>query len=199
MSVFVKICGLRDAECVAAAVDAGADAIGFVFADSVRKISASAAHDLSRAIPAGVQRVAVMRHPSNDAWQSVCETFAPDVLQTDLEDFEELEVPSHISTWPVIREGSEAANDALPEVFVYEGLASGAGETVDWSRAAAIAERGRMILAGGLNAENVATAIRTTRAWGVDVSSGVEVARGQKDVELIRQFIGAVRAAENNE
>ncbi len=198
MRVFVKICGLRDAECVAAAVDAGADAIGFVFADSVRKISAGVAHDLSRDIPPGVRRVAVMRNPSVEEWQSVCDTFAPDVLQTDLEDFRELDVPPHISRWPVIREGTQAANDGLPEVFVHEGAASGAGEIVDWSRAASIASRGKMILAGGLDAANVAAAIRIVRPWGVDVSSGVESVRGQKDVELIRQFIGAVRAAEND-
>jgi phosphoribosylanthranilate isomerase len=198
MSMFVKICGLRDAECVAAAVDAGADAIGFVFADSVRKISARDAHDLSSAIPTGVKRVAVMRHPSNDEWQAVCTVFEPDVLQTDIEDLEQLSVPRHVSTWPVVREGSDAANDALPETFVYEGLASGVGETVDWSRAASIADRGKMILAGGLNAANVGSAIRTSRAWGVDVSSGVESSRGEKDVDLIRSFIGAVRAAEND-
>lgn len=198
MSVFVKICGLRDVECVAAAADAGADAIGFVFADSVRKISALDARDLSSDIPTGVQRVAVMRHPSNDEWQIVHETFAPDVLQTDIEDLEQLNVPPHVLTWPVIREGSDAANDVLPEVFVYEGMASGAGETVDWSRAASFADRGRMILAGGLDAANVGAALRTSRAWGVDVSSGVESSRGEKDVELIRSFIGAVRAAEND-
>ncbi len=198
MSVFVKICGLRDLECIAAAVDAGADAIGFVFADSVRKISAPDARDLSKGIPPGVQRVAVMRHPSNDEWQTVCTVFEPDVLQTDAGDFARLEVPESILTWPVIREGSDAANDTLPEVFVYEGMASGAGETVEWSRAASIADRGRMILAGGLDADNVGAAIRTSRAWGVDVSSGVESSRGKKDVELIRSFIGAVRAAEND-
>ena len=198
MSMFVKICGLRDAECVAAAVDAGADAIGFVFADSVRKISARDARDLSSAIPTGVKRVAVMRHPSNDEWQAVCTVFEPDVLQIDIEDLEQLSVPRHVSTWPVVREGSDAANDAFPETFVYEGLASGVGETVDWSRAASIADRGKMILAGGLNAANVGSAIRTSRAWGVDVSSGVESSRGKKDVDLIRSFIGAVRAAEND-
>jgi phosphoribosylanthranilate isomerase len=81
-------------------------------------------------------------------------------------------------------------------MFVYEGAESGAGETVDWSRAAGIAERGSMILAGGLTPGNVAEAITRVRPWGVDVSSGVESERGVKDSELIRQFIGAVRAAE---
>ena len=198
MRTFVKICGLRDAECIAAAVDAGADAIGFVFAESVRRIGAQEARDLSSGIPTGVKRVAVMRHPSNDEWQEVLTTFQPDVLQTDVKDLEQISVPRHISTWPVIREGGDAANDALPEVFVYEGMASGTGETVDWSRAAKIADRGRMILAGGLDPTNVGAAIQTSRAWGVDVSSGVESSRGKKDVELIRSFIGAVRAAESD-
>jgi len=198
MSVLVKICGLRDAECIAAAVEAGADAIGFVFAESVRKISAQDARDLAHDIPTGVAKVAVMQHPSNEEWQAVCETFAPDVLQADIEDLDELEVPAHITRWPVIREGSDAANEILPETFVYEGVASGAGATVDWSLAANLAGSGRMILAGGLNPENVAAAIRTSQAWGVDVSSGVESSRGNKDVELIRNFIGAVRATEND-
>lgn len=198
MSVFVKICGLRDAGSVAAAVEAGVDALGFVFAESVRKISPKQASAVAQEIPTGVQRVAVMRHPSNEEWRAVLDEFEPDVLQTDVEDFEELDVPSQVLCWPVIREGSSAASGELPGVFVYEGKNSGAGEIVDWSRAAAAAGRGRMILAGGLAVDNVAEAIETTRAWGVDVSSGVESRPGQKDVELIRQFIGAVRATEND-
>jgi phosphoribosylanthranilate isomerase len=197
MSLFVKICGLRDEMSVVVAVEAGADAIGFVFAESLRRISPEQARVISKHIPAGVQRVAVMRHPSNEAWQSVLNEFAPDVLQTDAEDFEELQVPPHIVSWPVIREGSDAAAGDLSGEFVYEGASSGVGETVDWTHAAELAVRGRMILAGGLAADNVAAAISTVRPWGVDVSSGVEAAPGEKDIELIKRFIGAVRTAEN--
>jgi phosphoribosylanthranilate isomerase len=199
VSVFVKICGLRDALCVAAAVDAGADAVGFVFADSVRRASPEEANIASREIPEHVQRVAVMRHPTNDQWQSVLEEFAPDVLQTDAEDFAGLEVPDNIVRWPVIREGCTTKLVAHADVFVYEGKNSGVGETVDWSRAADMAELGRMILAGGLAANNVALAIRAARPWGVDVSSGVESSPGQKDIGLIRQFVSAARAAERYE
>jgi len=199
MRVFIKICGLRDAECVMAAVAAGANAVGFVFADSVRRISTDRANAVCRNVPAGVQRVAVMRHPSNEQWQSVLAGFAPDVLQSDVDDFEKLDVPAHVVAWPVIREGSSRAAGTMPEVFVYEGRNSGAGETVDWSDAAHLANRGRMILAGGLAASNVTAAIQKARPWGVDVSSGVESSPGEKDVELIRQFIGAVRAAENKD
>jgi phosphoribosylanthranilate isomerase len=140
-----------------------------------------------------------MQHPSNEEWQAVCDTFVPDVLQTDNQDLQQLSVPRHISTWPVIREGTDAANETLPETFIYEGITSGVGATVDWSLAARISDRGRMILAGGLNPANVAAAIRATQPWGVDVSSGVESSRGKKDIELIRNFIGAVRATENEQ
>ncbi|MDH3430404.1 MAG: phosphoribosylanthranilate isomerase [Gammaproteobacteria bacterium] len=197
MSIFVKICGLRDARCVAAAVAAGADAVGFVFAESPRRVSPDDAYAASRQIPDTVQRVAVMRHPSNAEWQAVLEVFAPDVLQTDADDFAKLEVPDNVIRWPVIREGDATMPATQSDVFVYEGRNSGAGETVDWSRAAAMADHGRMILAGGLAADNVAVAIQTARPWGVDVSSGVESGPGQKDIGLIHQFVSAARAAES--
>ena len=198
MSVFVKICGLRDIDSVATAVRAGADAVGFVFAESVRQVTPAEATAAAKSVPAGVRRVAVMRHPSNDEWQSVLAGFEPDVLQTDAEDFDSLDVPESVVRWPVIREGSAAASNPLPLIYVYEGASSGMGETVDWSRAAEVATNGQMILAGGLAVNNVATAIQTVRPYGVDVSSAVESAPGHKDDELIRQFIGAVRATENN-
>ena len=198
MSVFVKICGLRDAGSAATAVSAGANAVGFVFAESVRRVTPAEASAAAQNIPAEVQRVAVMRHPSNDEWQTVLAGFAPDALQTDADDFDKLDVPDNIVRWPVIREGSAAASNPLPPVYIYEGARSGMGEKVDWSRAAKLARNGQMILAGGLTVVNVATAIRTVQPFGVDVSSAVESVPGYKDDELIRKFIGAVRAAENS-
>ena len=197
MSAFIKICGLRDAETVAAAIDAGADAIGFVFAESPRRVSVEQAFQAVSGVGASVKRVAVMRHPSKSEWQEVLENFAPDVLQTDIEDLAELDVPSYVQACPVFREGGRIPALDLPYVFVYEGQSSGAGETVDWVRAAEISKKGRMVLAGGLDSGNVARAIRETHPWGVDVSSGVESSPGVKDKEKIRQFIGAVRATEN--
>ncbi len=198
MSVYIKICGLRDAEHVAAAVEAGADAVGFVFAKSVRQLSTQQAKAVASELPAAVKRVAVMRHPTDSEWQAVLAEFEPDVLQTDIEDFAGLDVPDNVQRWPVIREKCAAAVKPMPEVFVYEGANSGAGETVDWTRAAVLARQGQMILAGGLTAGNVAEAVRTVRPWGVDVSSAVESSPGEKDIQLIRQFIGAVHATENN-
>jgi phosphoribosylanthranilate isomerase len=196
MSVFVKICGLSDPEHVHAAIDAGADAVGFVFAESVRRVTPAEAMAISAHVPPHIKRVAVMLHPTNDEWQEVLSGFTPDVLQTDAEDFASLDVPESIERWPVFREGKgqpEARN-----TYVYEGKVSGQGETVDWSRAATIACDGNMILAGGLAAANVAAAIVTVRPYGVDVSSAVESAPGQKDVRMIDEFVSAAKAAEKD-
>ena len=194
MSLFIKICGLRDAGAVDAAVAAGANAIGFVFTESVRRITPTAAAELAARLPGSVQRVAVMRHPTPQLWNAVLSEFRPDVLQTDLSDLTSLEVPATVEVWPVIREGEQV--EQLPARFVFEGGHSGSGQVVDWNVAAAIARRGEMILAGGLSPANIAQAITTVRPYGIDVSSGVETAPGVKDAQKIRAFIKAARAAE---
>ena len=197
MSVLVKICGLATSDDVEAAVAAGADAVGFVFAESVRRVTPQQAAEATAQIHNDVRKVAVMRRPTNEEWQDVLVEFRPDVLQTDAADFERLDVPDNVQALPVIRE--DDAVDDLPSVFLYEGRESGAGKTVDWERAAEFAGRGTMVLAGGLNAANVGDAIRAVRPFGVDVSSAVESEPGKKDPALIKQFIDAVRAAENQE
>ena len=194
--MLVKICGLSKTEHVRAAVAAGADAVGFVFARSVRRVEPTHAAAISGEVPNTVKKVAVMLHPTDEEWQRVLREFSPDVLQTDAEDFAGLDVPGSIERWPVYREGGEV--DASAETFVYEGPKSGQGETVDWSRAAEIARQGNMILAGGLGAHNVAEAVATVRPFGVDVSSAVESAPGEKDSLLIEEFVTAARAAERN-
>ena len=198
--MFVKICGLSSEEHVRVAIDAGADAVGFVFADSVRQVMPGHAAEIATKVPDTIKKVAVMLHPSDEEWQEVLRDFTPDVLQTDAEDFAELDVPAEIDCWPVYRENKRVTVPLLRVTvpFVYEGAQSGAGEVVDWTAAAEIAQRGNMILAGGLGVSNVTEAIATTRPFGVDVSSGVETAPGQKDSGLIREFISAAKAAGNN-
>lgn len=194
----IKICGLTDKAAVAAAVAAGADAVGFVFADSPRKVSAGYAAEIAAEVPRGVLRVAVMRRPSNAEWQDVLTVFRPDVLQTDAADLAKLDIPGSIALWPVYREGAIKPGDSLPATFLYEGSNSGVGERVDWARAAEYARRGRMVLAGGLSADNVATAILRVAPWGVDVSSAVESAPGRKDTKKIAAFIKAARSVHAN-
>ncbi len=194
MSVLVKVCGLTRAEHVAAAVSAGADALGFVFATSPRKVTPEHAAEISRDLPVGVLRVAVMRHPSQAEWDVVASRFAPHVLQTDVDDFASLQVADSIARWPVFREGGDSAvgEDAT---YLYEGRKSGHGETVDWDRAAAVARTGNMILAGGLDPENVADAVRRVRPYGVDASSGLESAPGEKSASRIESFVAAAKQA----
>lgn len=196
--MFVKICGLSSKEHIESAIVAGADAVGFVFADSVRKVDPVHAAAVSASVPADVKKVAVMLHPSNAEWQDVLRHFGPDVLQTDAGDFANLEVPASVEQWPVFREGQKKPGaETASGTYVFEGARSGSGETVDWAAAARIARRGDMILAGGLSIANVAEAIATVRPFGVDVSSAVEAAPGKKDSGLIREFINAAKAAGN--
>jgi phosphoribosylanthranilate isomerase len=201
--MFVKICGLRSEEHVQEAVDAGADAVGFVFAESVREVSPSHAAAIANKVPVTIKKVAVMLNPSNDEWQVVLRDFTPDVLQTDADDFGNLYVPDTVECWPVYREAKKVTGTfegslKVPVTFLYEGARSGQGETVDWAKAAELAKIGDMILAGGLGTENVTRAIATVRPYGVDVSSGVESVPGEKDSRKIREFISAAKAAGNN-
>lgn len=197
MSCLVKICGLKHVATVDVAVQAGADAVGFVFAKSVRQVTARHAAFIAANVPENVLRVAVMMHPTADEWEEVQMIFCPDVLQTDAEDFENLDVPDDIRQWPVIREGTISEDGELPNTFIYEGKTSGQGETVDWSLAAGLALRSQLILGGGLSQDNVAEAIRQVRPFGVDVSSAVESSPGEKDPDLIQAFINTVRATPN--
>ena len=196
MSVLIKICGLSDAEGINAAVASGADAVGFVFYEkSPRNINIGHAIDLSALVPDQVLRVAVMLHPKPDFCDAVLSGLVPDVIQTDASDFSYLNVPGYVQRWPVLRESQVEKGVPVPERFIYESDASGRGSKVDWVKAARIATQGEMVLAGGLDAGNVAEAIRETKPWAVDVSSGVESAPGRKDPQMIHEFIAAARAA----
>jgi phosphoribosylanthranilate isomerase len=196
LSLFVKICGLTSAEGVAAAVAAGADAIGFVFAPSPRQVDVPRALELARELPEKMLRVAVMRHPPAALAEAVRRDFRPDWVQTDFADVESLpDGPGTVV--PVLRAGRERP-DPLPPRLLFEGPVSGSGEVADWAEAADLAGRTDVILAGGLSPENVASAVVRVRPWGVDVSSGVEASRGVKDPAKIHDFIAAARTAARN-
>jgi len=197
MALFVKICGLRTPEGVAAAVAAGADAIGFVFAESPRRVSPADARELCRGVPSRVVRVAVMRHPSPRDWDEVRRVFEPDWLQTDAEDFQALTTGTAVTPLPVYRDSPalDAAGFSGRSVVLFEAAESGRGLKPDWQRAAAIAARIRLVLAGGLTPANVGEAVRSVRPFGVDVSSGVESRRGHKDPALIAEFLEAAKKA----
>jgi phosphoribosylanthranilate isomerase len=195
MGLLVKICGLTTPECVRAAIDAGADAIGFVFhASSPRGLEPARAAELARDIPASMLRVAVTLNPDRALVHAVLSAFTPDVWQSDAADFDSIRLPTGIARWPVLRSGASAMS-VLPTRLQFEARTSGAGEKADWHAAATLAKRSELILGGGLDAANIAGAIATVRPFGVDVSSGVERAPGIKDAAMIREFVAAARAA----
>ena len=194
MTLWVKICGLTTPEAVAAAVSARADAIGFVFAPSKRRVTAAQAKQLAGAAPSHIQRVAVMLHPDQQCMDEICALFKPDVVQTDADDLRSLRIPAYMQMLPVFRNGI-AGGSVLPPRVLFEGARSGTGERADWSQAAALARRTQLILAGGLNARNVGSAIAAVAPFGVDVSTGVEREPGIKDSRLIHEFVRAARAA----
>ena len=194
MSIWVKVCGITTEAAARSAVEAGADAVGFVFAPSKRQVHAQQAVQLAASMPTHIPRIAVMLHPSQSLVDEVLQMFKPDVLQTDWEDLSNLRLPDELVVLPVLRAGRDMPT-TLPKRFLFEGPVSGTGEKADWSRAATLAQRGELILAGGLNPANVAAAIKAVRPFGVDVSSGVEAVPGVKDPQKIVEFVQAAKAA----
>lgn len=204
MRIFVKICGLSTPRAVSEALHAGADAIGFVFAESPRQVTPKRAAQLCRDVSPAIIRVAVMRNPTQDEWQRVADEFAPDWLQTEAGDFARLDLADGISRLPVFRDTPDLDLAAFnrEELLLFEAGVSGQGVQADWQRAgqlvAGMGAGRQLVLAGGLTPENVGAAIATVRPYGVDVSSGVESRRGVKDPDRIAAFMAAVRQAESN-
>jgi phosphoribosylanthranilate isomerase len=191
---FIKLCGMTTPAAVAMALACEVNAIGFVFAPSVRRVTTSRANELAASARNKLACVAVTRHPSRAEVDEILRDFKPDVLQIDLDDIEALNLPKALSVLPVMRPGPQAAR-GLPLRVLFEGPVSGSGQTTDWDAAAALARRVEVILAGGLDPHNVAVAIRHVRPFGVDVSSGIESEPGLKDTGKIEQFVAAARVA----
>ncbi len=191
--IWIKICGLTTQAAVLAALDAHVDAIGFVFADSPRRVTPEQATRLAAPARGKLRCVAVTRNPGQGLVQEILAGFQPDVLQADAQDLEQLRLPRELELLPVLRTPAELP--ALPERLLFEGTVSGAGRVCDWNAAAEVARRTQLVLAGGLHPGNVADAIAAVRPFGVDVSSGVELRPGMKDPAAIERFAAEARGA----
>ncbi len=192
--MWIKICGLTSAEAVNAALELKVDALGFVFAESPRRLSVSQAAQLAQSAHGRAQRVAVTRQPTQAAVDEIVELFKPDVLQSDAADLERLRLPASLERLAVVRDvAGELLN--LPARILFEGALSGSGVASDWQLARQLSRRTQLILAGGLDCGNVGAAIARVRPFGVDVSSGVEERPGLKSPARMQQFVEAVRAA----
>ncbi|MDP0927524.1 phosphoribosylanthranilate isomerase [Paracoccus onubensis] len=205
----VKICGLREQAHVTVALDAGARYLGFVFfPKSPRAVSAAQAAELASRIPAGIARVGLFVNPDDALLQAVLSEVPLDLIQLHGDESPQrvAEVKSRFGL-PVMKAVGIATPDDMPALTDYGLVADmllvdakpaadailpgGNGLAFDWRLLAGRRWLKPWMLAGGLTPGNVAEAVRLTNAPCVDVSSGVESARGQKDAGLIRDFIAA--------
>ncbi len=205
MRTRVKICGITRSEDAQAAARAGADAIGLVFyPPSPRCLQLEQALILRNAMPPFVSAVALFVNPPAEQVRAVLERVRPSMLQFHGEESAEFcaqfgvpyvkacRVKPGIDLLEYLRPFSGAAGWLLDSHVEEYG---GVGESFDWSLVPA--ERMRpLILSGGLTRENVRDAVRRVRPWAVDVSSGVESAKGIKDAARIAAFIAEVRNAD---
>lgn len=202
MKVFVKICGITTEEDALLAVAMGADAVGFVFAPSKRQVAPGQVRDIVRRLPHETLTVGVFRDESP---QRVVETVNTLGLRgAQLHGHESpaeaawihQRVPFVIKAFAAVDEQLSRAADYDVDAVLVDALIPGSGEVFDWTLAEGLPTERRVILAGGLNAENVASAIARINPWGVDVSSGVEASPGRKDPVKVMRFVSeALREA----
>ena len=212
MRTWIKICGTTSIEDALASVKAGADALGFIFAPSPRRITPETAQDIIRKLPSTIERIGVFLNETVEQIQKTAIEVDLTGIQlhgneTVSEVFSELPEDRRNSLRIIksikVRDGFEKDLDAEMAAggTVYAWLfdpGAGSGKTFDWRTARVqLGERsGRFILAGGLNPQNVKEAVKTFGPWGVDVVSGVEKEPGRKDHDKLQAFVAAVRKAE---
>ena len=213
MTVFVKICGLSTPEALDVALEAGADMVGFVFfAPSPRHVAFDTAHALASRVLERAQKVALTVDADDALLDAVVEALQPDMLQLHgVESPARVEAVRRTFGLPVMKALPIAAKSDLDRIARYAGIADrllfdarapreatrpgGLGRPFDWHLLENLDPGVPFMLSGGLDADNVGEALRVTRAPGVDVSSGVERAPGEKDPDKIRAFVRAARVA----
>ena len=200
--MFVKVCGLSTPESVREAVDAGADAVGFVLTASPRVVSPSQAASLLAAVPRGVSPIGVFRdEPVADAI-AIARAAGLEWIQLHGARSRADVTTVHDAGMKLIRAitmgaGQDEFEDWGEDLLLIDAAVPGSGESWDYASVAALPVlQGRnWLLAGGLDAANVGQASAAAHAWGVDVSSGVEASRGVKDLAKVRAFVKAAKAA----
>jgi phosphoribosylanthranilate isomerase len=214
MSLLVKICGLSTRETLQTALEAGADMVGFVFfPPSPRHLSLELGRDLGRQVKGRALKVALTVDADDATLDNIMDALSPDVFQLHgkesvarLRDIKQRfgrpvmkAVPVATSADLAVLPGYAAVADRIlfdaraPKDATRPG---GLGEPFDWHLLENLDLKLPYMVSGGLHADNLAEALRVTRAGGVDVSSGVESAPGAKDPEMIKAFIRAARATQ---
>jgi phosphoribosylanthranilate isomerase len=201
--MFIKVCGITSVNDALHAIDQGATAVGFVLWDkSPRAVTVDRATEIIAKLPSHVMTVGVFVNEPIDSIRATAKRAGLTAVQLHGD-----EPPAYADAldWPVIRAVSVSEIDRVADAWSVDTALlvdnidpvrrGGTGAAVDWSRAAGVAKTRRIVLAGGLTPDNVASAIRAVRPFGVDVSSGVESAPGVKDFGKVTQFISNARLA----
>jgi phosphoribosylanthranilate isomerase len=214
MPLLVKICGLRTPEALDAALEAGADLVGFVFFEpSPRHVGYAAARALGERVKGRAAKVALTVDADDETFERIVAELKPDMLQLHgQESPEQVRVLKKKFDLPVMKALPVETADDFSAIAAYEKIADrllfdaraprdatrpgGLGKAFDWTLLRNLDPGIPYMLSGGLDPDNVAEALRITRAPGVDVSSGVERAPGEKDPEKIKAFVRAARAAD---
>jgi phosphoribosylanthranilate isomerase len=216
MALLIKICGLKSPETLDVALDSGADMVGFVFfPPSPRNVGFAAARALGERVRGKAFKVALSVDASDGQLAAIVEALEPDVLQLHgSETPERVNVVRRRFGLPVMKALPIAERADLLRIRLYEkevdrlifdarasreaSRPGGLGQSFDWQLLRNLESAVPFMLSGGLDAGNVAEALRITRAPGVDVSSGIERAPGEKDPDKIRAFIAAARQVAEN-
>lgn len=206
--VRVKICGITNAADALAAVDAGADLLGFNFyAKSPRRIAEDEAAKIRPRLPREVDAVGIFVNAPTADVAAMCKSLKLDAAQLHGDETAETvaELAGHVPVVKAFRVDLDFDLKTLKDysrafAFLFDAVVSGqyggTGHSTDWDAARQAAVKHRIILAGGLKVENVAAAVRIVRPYGIDVASGVESKPGKKDHGRLREFIQEVRRGE---
>ncbi|MGH3732962.1 MAG: phosphoribosylanthranilate isomerase [Acidimicrobiales bacterium] len=198
---YVKICGVTNVVDALAAVDAGANAIGVIFAASPRRVNVDQAQEILDTTRGSLLRCGVFRENSDDDVLKHTRLLDFDIVQLHGPISDRLrgalrERPTRIVKALNIEDDEFASfNERTVDAVMIDGPRPGSGVTHSWDRLETRSFNVPVIASGGLDAHNVADVVRTTRAWGVDSSSGVESNPGTKDADLIKLFVAHARGA----
>jgi len=224
LMVWIKICGMTNRADALAAAEAGADAIGMLFAPSTRRVSIEQGREIACALPPHVEKVGLFYDESASTIEEIADDVGLTAVQLHGDESPDFVAGlfrgdgrrSHVRVFKTIHVTHDVPPDVGPylhddivDAFLLDtvvkdpvtGVVSrgGTGHTFDWFRNGALVEqlaaRTRVIVAGGLSPVNVGDAVRIMHPWGVDVCSGVEREPGKKDLHKVREFVTAARAA----
>lgn len=200
--MFVKICGTTSEEDALLAVAMGADAVGFIFAPSPRQVAPDLVRDIVRRLPPEILTVGVFRDEAPERVIDIVNKTGLRAAQLHGRETPEQSAWVHDRVRVLLKAfsagdpGLAQALDHGADMVLVDGADPGSGEVFDWSLTEGVpAGVRRLVLAGGLDAGNVAAAIKRVKPWGVDVASGVESRPGQKDPRALRAFVSAAREA----